>query len=51
MAMVMTSMIVVVSLLQGFKEEGGQKVGYNTMIYNESEVCREGGHLFRFKLP
>ena len=26
--------------LQGFREENGQKVAFNTMIYSESEVSR-----------
>ena len=24
--------------LQGFREEGGERIGYNTMLYSESEV-------------
>ena len=28
--------------VQGFKEENGQRVAYNTMIYSESEVTNAG---------
>ena len=37
--------------LQGFREEGGQKVAYNTMLYSESEVRHHQSSLHCSVLP